>query len=114
MLPVPPLVDVTATVVLFLVPEVAPVTVTLNIQVPLAAIESPLSVMVLGVVIVSDPPQVAVGPEVATVNPAGSVSVNPTPVNPTVEFGFVIVKVSAVVPPIGMAAAPNIFEITGG
>src|SRR6266550_4007333 len=108
MLPVPPLVDVTAPVVLLLVREVAPVTVTLNMHVPLAAIEAPPGVMVLGLVVVSDPPQVAVGLEVATVNPAGSTSVNPTPVKATVEFGFVIVKVRVVVPPIGMAAAPNI------
>jgi len=114
MLPVPPLVDVTAPVVLFFVPEVAPVTVTLNMHVPLAAIEAPLSVIVLGLVVVSDPPQVAVGPEVATVNPAGSVSVNPTPVKATVEFGLVIVKVKVVVPPIGMLAAPNILAIIGG
>jgi len=114
MFPVPPLVDVTAPVVLFFVPEVAPVTVTLNMHVPLAAIEAPLSVIVLGLVVVSDPPQVAVGPEVATVNPAGSMSVNPTPVNPTVEFGLVIVKVSVDVPFRGMFVGLDDLLIIGG
>src|SRR5947208_3456216 len=114
MLPGPPLVDVTAPVVLFLVPGVAPVTVTLNMHVPLAPIEAAVSMMVLGLVVVSVPPQVAVCPEVATVNPAGSMSVNPTPVKATVEFEFVIVKVSTLVPPCGIVAASNAFEIDGG
>src|SRR4029079_4752564 len=98
MLPVPPLVEVTAPVVLTFVPAVAPVTVTLNMHVALGAIDAPVSVIRLFPVIVRVPPQGGVLP-FATVNPAGSMSVNPTPVNPTVEFGLVIVKVSRVVPP---------------
>src|SRR5262249_11415405 len=112
--PVPPLVDVTAPVVLFLTPAVAPVTVTVKLHVPLDAMDAPVSVIVLGFVVVRVPPQVAVGPEVATVNPAGSVSVNPTPVNPTVEFGLVIVKVRLVVPPSGIFGTPNALLIIGG
>jgi hypothetical protein len=112
-IPVPPLVDVTAPVVLFLTPPVAPVTVTLNVQVPPAAMVAPDSVIVLGFVVVSVPPH-GVELPVATVNPAGRLSVNPTPVNPTVEFGFVIVKLRLVVPPTGIFAAPNDLAIVGG
>ena len=50
----------------------------------------------------------------AAVNPAGSVSVNPTPVNDAVEFGLVIVNVRLVVAPTAMFVAPNDFEIVGG
>jgi hypothetical protein len=114
MFPVPPLAEVTAPVVLTFVPGVAPVTVTLNMQVPLAAIVAPLSTIVLGLVVVSVPPQVAVGPELATVSPAGSTSVTATPVSATVEFGFIIVNVSEVVPLGGMFTAPNALLITGG
>jgi hypothetical protein len=113
--PVPPSVEVIAPVVLLCTPAVAPVTVTLNTQVPPpAATVAPLSVIVPGAVVVSVPPQVTVGPEVATVNPAGSVSVNPTPVSTVAAFGFVIVNVRVVVPPSGMVAAPNALLIVGG
>ena len=113
-LPVPPLVDVTAPVTLFLRPCVAPVTVTLIVQVPLAAIVPPLNVMMFGEVVVKVPPQTLVGPAVGTVNPLGSVSVKATPVRPTVEFGFVKVNVRLVVPFSGTFAPPNAFAIVGG
>src|SRR5262249_34622514 len=54
--PVPPFVDVTAPVVLFLTPPVVPVTVRLNVQFPLAAIVAPVSVIRLLPVPVSVPP----------------------------------------------------------
>jgi hypothetical protein len=54
--PVPPLVDETVPVVLFLTPEVVPVTVTLNVQVPLAATVAPVSTIILLPVIVRVPP----------------------------------------------------------
>src|SRR5437867_3754524 len=58
MFPVPPFVEVTLPVVFVFTPTVVPVTVTLNVQVPLAAIDAPVNVMVLGLVVVSVPPQV--------------------------------------------------------
>ena len=69
--------------------------------------------MVPGAVVDSGPPQVAVGPAVATVNPAGSVSVNPTPVSAT-WFGLLRVKVNADVAPNAMLVGANAFAITGG
>src|SRR5215471_14552706 len=91
--PVPPLAEVTAPVVLFLTPAVVPVTVTLNVQVPAMPMDAPVRVIVLLPVVVSVPPHWDVEP-LATVKPAGSVSVNPTPVNPTVVLGLVSVNVS--------------------
>src|SRR5262249_51552290 len=110
--PVPPLADVTAPVVLFLTPAVVPVTFTVNVQLPANAIVAPLSVIVLPPVIVSVPPHCELVPLTA-VRPAGSVSVNPTPVNATVAFGFVIVNDSVVVWLSGTVAAPNAFDIVG-
>ena len=64
--------------VLFLAPAVVPVTVTENMQVPLAAIVAPASAIVLPPLVVSVPPHVALVP-LATTRPAGSASVKPTP-----------------------------------
>src|ERR1017187_8450829 len=70
--------------------------------------------MVVGAVVVSVPPHVAVGAEVATVSPVGSGSVTPTPSRDTVlTAGLVIVKVREVFPPTGMEP-PNTLLITGG
>jgi len=101
--PVPPSFEVIAPVVLFFTPAVEPVTVTLNVQLALAASEAPVSVIVSGAVVVNVPPQVTVGPDVATVSPAGSISVNPIPLSPDVVFGLVMVKLSVVVLPSGIA-----------
>jgi hypothetical protein len=113
-LPVPPLVEVTLPVTLVFGPEVLPVTVTLKVHIPLDAIVAPVRVIVLGLVVVSKPPQVIVGPDVTTVKPAGSVSVNPTPVSATVEFGLVIVNVRVEVLPGIMIVGLNAFAIAGG
>ena len=52
---------------------------------------------------------------VATTSPVGRVSVNATPVSATVlAAGFVIVKVSVVVPFSGMLVGLNALAITGG
>src|SRR5438874_2050775 len=52
---------------------------------------------------------------VATTSPVGKVSVNATPVSATVlAAGFVIVKVSVVVPFSGMLVGLNALAITGG
>ena len=78
-LPLPPSLDVTAVVVLFFVPALAPVTVTLNVQLLFAASDPPEKDIVLVAVVDSEPLQVTVGPLVPTVRPAGKVSVNPMP-----------------------------------
>src|SRR5262244_2649161 len=61
------------------------------------------------------PPQEVLAPGVAaTCNPEGSASVNPTPVSDTVEFGFIMVNVSVVVPLRAMLDEPNPLLIEGG
>jgi hypothetical protein len=107
-------VEVTAPVVLVFGPTVVPVTVTLNTQVPLPTMVAPVNVMVLGLVVVSEPPQVVVGPDVATVNPAGSTSVNPTPVSASAVLGFVIVNVNVEVPLSAIIVGLNALLIDGG
>ena len=113
--PVPPSVAVTLPVVLFLAPAVVPVTLTDTVQLALAA-------SVPADRLTEEEPATAVGvpPQVlfkfgvaATTNPAGSVSVNATPVRPIV-FGFCTVKVSDVVPFSGMLVAPNASLMIGG
>jgi hypothetical protein len=113
-LPLPPSVDVTAVVVLFLVPEVAPVTVTLNVQLLFAASDPPEKDIVLGAVVESEPPQVAVGPLVATVTPAGKVSVNPMPVSEFDRFGLVTVNDRVEVPPVKIEVGEKDLARTGG
>jgi hypothetical protein len=115
--PVPPSVELTAPVVLLCAPAAMPVTLTENVQEPLAAIVPPLRLIVLvpAVAAMVPAPQVPVRPfGVETTKPAGSVSLNATPVNPTVAFGLLMVKLSEVEPFSGMVAAPNAFEIVGG
>jgi hypothetical protein len=112
-MPVPPLVELTAPVVLFLTPGVMPVTTRLNVQLLPPAIDAPASVIKLPPLVLSVPPQVSDVPLV-TVNPAGSVSLNATPLSGTVAFGFVIVKLRVVVPFSGIFAAPNALEMVGG
>src|SRR5215831_8102232 len=81
-LPVPPSVELMVPVVLLCKPAVAPVTGTLKLQLaPGLAIDAPVSVILpVELTVVSVPPQVLVGPESATVNPEGSVSVKVIPV----------------------------------
>src|SRR5215472_14432466 len=101
-------------VVLLQTPVVDPVTVTLNEQLPLIPSVPPLNVMVLGAVVDTMPPlQAAVGPEVGTVIPAGSVSVNAIPVSPRVELGFVMLNVRVLVWPNSMLDGENDFIIVG-
>jgi hypothetical protein len=118
-LPEPPSLEVTVPVVLTLCPPLVPTTFTENVQEPPAAIvpperlttEKPETVPVVMVPAPHDP----VSPfGVATVRPAGNVSPNPTPVNATVAFGLVMVKLSVVVPFRLMLAAPNAFAMLGG
>ena len=59
------------------------------------------------------PPHGAVVP-FGAVNPAGSVSVNATPVSATVPFGFASRKLMLTVPPNATVAAANDLAIVGG
>jgi hypothetical protein len=116
-LPVPPSVEVTALVVLTCAPAAVPVTLTENVQEPLAAIVPPLRLIVFvpAVAVIVPAPQVPVRPfGVETTRPAGSVSLNATPVSATVVLGFVMVKLKLVEPFSGMLAAPNALVIVGG
>src|ERR1035437_3956560 len=114
-LPVPPLVDETVTL-LFLMPDVVPVTFTVTVHVfPGVAIVPPVS-DTLPDPATAVPPHVVVKPlGDATTRPAGKVSVNAIPLS-AVPFaaGFVIVNVSEVVPFNETAAAPNALFIVGG
>ncbi len=115
--PAPDSVAVMFPVVLFFTPTVVAVTLTENEQTLLAATDAPDKE------IVPDPafavmiprPQVPVTPfGVATTNPAGRLSVNPTPVRPSPLLGLVIVNVRAVLEFTGIEAAPNALTIVGG
>src|SRR5437868_561389 len=114
-LPVPPSVDVTCTL-LFFTPAVVPVMFTetvqlaVNASVPADRLTEPEPATAVAV-----PPQVLLSPfGVATTVPAGRVSVNATPVSATLVFGLVMLNVSEVVPFNGIVKAPNDFVIVGG
>src|SRR5262249_3865187 len=94
----------------FFAPTVVPVTLIVIVHEPLAAIVPPLSdtVPLPAVAVIVPAPHVPVSPfGVATTNPAGSVSVNDTPVTPDAALGFVIVNVNTVVPLSNSVLAPN-------
>jgi hypothetical protein len=113
-LPVPPLVEVTLPVVLVLRPVVLPVTVRLKLQLPPAAMEPPLrAISPVAAVVVSVPPHWEVD-ESATVSPAGSVSVNATPVRAVEELGLLIENVRLVVLPVKIGLAVKDLPMTGG
>jgi hypothetical protein len=113
-LPGPPSFEVTAPVVLFHVPAVAPVTVRLITQgEPLATVALERETTPVAATVVSVPPHCAEELSVM-VRPAGRVSEKLTPVSGPVEFGFVIVKLRLVVVPSGMLAAPKALLMVGG
>src|SRR5579864_5799358 len=115
--PLPPSVDVTILVVLFCTPVAVLVTFTPNVQDELPVRLEPDKLIVLdpAMAVTVPPPQPPAKPlGVETTSPAGSVSVMPIPLNVTVPFGFVMVKLRPVVPFSGMAAAPNVLAIVGG
>jgi len=82
-LPVPPLVDETAPLVLFLAPSVVPVTFTVTVQFELTGMEAPLSeTELVPAVAVTEPLQVLAMPGVGAMSrPAGKVSLKATPVS---------------------------------
>jgi hypothetical protein len=108
-LPCPVSFELTVTL-LFFAPTVVPVTLTTNVQEPLAAIVPPVSATVPlpALAEIVPAPHVPLRPlGVATTSPAGSVSVNETPVTPDDALGFVIVNVNVVVPLSNSVLAPN-------
>jgi hypothetical protein len=117
--PVPPLVELTAPVVLgILFPDCVPVTFTTIVQLAPGVVTLPpdrLIVVVLAAA-VTVPPQVLLTPGVlATCNPLVSVSLNATPNSAVVlAAGLVMVKVTVVVPFSGTLVAPNALVMVGG
>lgn len=79
-------------------PAVAPVTVTLIVQEPLAAIVPPERAIVRGAVVVSVPLQAEDDAE-ATVKPAGKTSEKETPVNEVAVLGLLSRNVNVLVLP---------------
>src|SRR6266852_5670148 len=115
--PVPPLVELTAPVVLFFTPVVVPVTFTTSVQFVFTPTVPPVrEIEPLLAAAVTDPPQPFTTPGVlATVSPEGNVSLNATPVSDTMlAAGFVMVKVTVVVWFKPMPAAPNALAMVGG
>jgi hypothetical protein len=111
----PPCVEVTVTL-LFCWPALMPVTLTETVQEEPAAMLPPAKLtMPAPAVAVTVPPQVVVafGGE-ATCSPEGSPSVKEIPVRATPLFGFVMLNVSEVEVPSGIAAAPKVWVIEGG
>jgi hypothetical protein len=93
------------------------VTLTENVQEPLAAIVLPVKLILCEppAAVTMPLPQVPVSPfGVDTINPAGSASANATPASATTELGFVIVKLSDVELVRPIDAAPNALLIEGG
>src|SRR6266853_1318856 len=80
-LPVPPLVELTAPLVLVYWPDAVPVTFTTRVQLVLTAMLPPVRLMLVEpATAVAVPPQVFERPfGVDTTSPVGKVSVNPTP-----------------------------------
>src|SRR5436305_3807137 len=116
--PVPPLVELTAPVVLVTVPDSVPVTFTIIVHVaPGVAMLPPVRLMLVELAAaVTVPPQVLLTPGVeATCNPLVNVSLNATPFSALVLLaGLVIVNVTVVVPFSVIFAAPNALLIVGG
>src|SRR5580704_6351532 len=113
--PVPPSVDVTCTL-LFLTPPVVPCTFSETVQEALAARVPPERLAEpLPDTAVAVPPLVLfrlLG--VATISPAGRLSVNAIPFTVELTLGLLTVKVRLVVPFSGIVAAPNALVIVSG
>jgi len=115
-LPVPPSVEDTCTL-LFFTPAVVPVTFNETAhEAPGARVPADRLAEPDPATAVEVPPQVLVKPfGVATTKPAGKLSVNAIPVRPIVLIaGLAILNVSDVDPFSGMFAAPNAFVIVAG
>ena len=116
-LPVPPLVELTAPVVLFLMPKVVPVTFTEMVHELSVATVPPVRLIELEpTVAVEVPPQLDVRPlGVATTRPEGSVSLKATPASATeLATGLLMVKVKLLVPFKGIVVGLKALAIKGG
>jgi hypothetical protein len=114
-LPLPPSMDVTGVkVVLFFVPDVAPVTVTLNAQLLLAASNPPANAIDLVVAIVVRVPPHSVVDESIMERPAGNISIKPMPDSGVDRFGLVMVKVNVEVSPVKIDVGEKDLAIAGG
>lgn len=97
-------------------PAVVPVTSTLKLQLPLAARDAPDKLIVpeFAAAAIAPPPQPPTTFGVpATVKPVGRGSLKLTPVSPNAVSLFVILKVSAVVPPAVTVLAPKLLVKLG-
>jgi hypothetical protein len=112
--PVPPLVEVTWTL-LFNVPAELPFTLTETAHVPLVASEPPARLTEPApAVAVTVPPQVLVALGVAaTTIPLGNVSLNAKPVNARLALGLVMLNVTVLVPPSATEVGLKLLEIEG-
>ena len=116
--PVPPSVELTGPLVLFLAPVVVPVTSTWTVQLEFAASIPPLKLRLVspeaGAGLNAPVPQVVLPFGVgATTNPDGRLSVNDIPVKAVALFGFVIVNVRVATPPVQMVEVLNDLLIVG-
>ena len=106
--------DETALVVLFFEPTVVPVTVTLKVHEVFAASDPPEKEIVLGAVVVSEPPQIAVGPLFAIVRPAGKTSLKLIPLSELNKLRLSIESVNVEVWPTRIDAGEKDFSRSGG
>ncbi len=117
-LPMPPLLDTIALVVLVKSPATIPVTLTLTVQEAAAPSVIPETLMLVApaVAVIVPVVQVPVRPgEFATTIPAGRLSVNPIPTSGSgFTAGFVIVKVTVVLPFSAILDAPKALPMVGG
>ena len=114
--PVPPLVEVTARVVLVFEPPVVAVTLTDTAQLLLALIEPPVRLIdpspAFGEKVPPVQVFVALG-VLATCKPLGNVSLTATPVSPVLALGLVIVRVRVEAPPVGIVVGLKALVIVG-
>jgi hypothetical protein len=94
-------------------PAVDPVTVTLKVHGTPGATEAPLNEIVRVAAVVVKVPLHRLVLESPMLNPAGNMSLNPTPFSVVVGFEFVIVKLSVVVLPNAIADGLNDLAIVG-
>src|SRR5215216_204960 len=116
--PIPPFVEETLPVVLFLTPAVVGVTLTETVHDPDTRIVPREKLRLVSPAIganVGEPhPSVVTFGMAATCKPVGRPSLNATPVRDVPAFGFVIVKLNVLVPPTLILLAVNDFAIEGG
>ena len=114
--PAPPSLEVTAPVVLLLIPKLVPVTFTDKVHEPLSGTVPPLRLTEVALAAALNvPPQLFVGVGLLTTcNPLGRGSVKPTPVRDVEEFELPMVKLSEVLPFRGIDAAPKVLLMLGG